>query len=169
MNKTIFIILLSIIGLCSCNEKEKKEVKDDNYYFDIYAPNDSENSSGTTTKKKLIDHKQFETEFKNIDWESYPANPTISVYNKNSILWVALYATSQDSEKLQMFLIGHHYKKEKKNIFGKIKEKDFSTTHFMVGNDKVLPLFELYFKDNKTEKIINKLKELDKQFKEETK
>lgn len=156
------------MGLCSCNEKEKKEMSND-YYFDIYAPNDSENKSGTTTDKKLIDFKQFETEFQNIDWNSYPANPTISVYNKSSTLWVALYATSQDAKKLKMFLIGHHYKKETKNIFGKTKEKEFSTTHFMVGNDKVLPLFELYFKDNNTERIIKKLKELDEQFKEETK
>tara|TARA_R110002049_G_scaffold116110_1_gene268442 strand:+ start:1870 stop:2373 length:504 start_codon:yes stop_codon:yes gene_type:complete len=167
MKKTILLVLV-VIGFYSCSEKEKKEMKNE-YYFDIYTPNDPENNSGTTTDKKLINYIQFETEFKNMNWNSYPANPTISVYNKNSILWVALYATSQDAEKLQMFLIGHHYKKETKNIFGQTKEKDFSTTHFMVGNEKVLPLFELYFKDNKTERIIEKLKELDKQFKEETK
>ncbi|WP_299119470.1 hypothetical protein [uncultured Winogradskyella sp.] len=166
MKKTIFTIL-TVIGLYSCNDKKQKELKDE-YYYDIYAPNDLENNSGTTTDKQLIDYNKFKTEFKDIDWDSYPANPTISVYKKNTILWVALYATSDNSEKLQMFLVGHHYKEYIKNIFGKTKEKDFSTTHFMIGKDKVLPLFELYFKENNNDGIIKQLKKLDKEFKNET-
>ena len=141
---------------------------EEGYYFDIYAPNDPENKSGTTTDKKPIDYNNFEKEFKGIDWESYPANPTISVYNANTILWVALYATSEDADRLHMFIVGHHYKKEVKSLFGKKKEKDFSTTHMMVGNDKVLPLFKQFFENNSTENIINELKRLDEQFKQET-
>jgi len=166
MKKTL-IILLAIVGIYSCNQKEKNEMKE-RYYFDKYTPNDPENKSGTTTDKKTIDYNSFEKEFREIDWESYPANPTISVYNKNTILWVALYATSEDVDKLQMFIVGHHYKKDVKTLFGKKKEKDFSTTHMMVGKDKVLPLFKFYFDNNNTEEIIAKLKRLDAQFKQET-
>ncbi len=68
-----------------------------------------------------------------------------------------------------MFLIGHQYKKVKKNIFRQINEKDFLTTHFKVRKDEILPLFKLYFNENKTEKIIIRLRELDKEFKAVTK
>ena len=141
---------------------------EEGYYFDIYAPNDPQNKSGSTTDKKPIDYNNFEKEFREIDWESYPASPTISVYNGNKILWVALYATSEDADQLQMFIVGHHYKKEVKNFFGKKKEKEFSTTHMMLGKDKVLPLFKLYFESNSVVNIINELKRLDEQFKQET-
>ncbi len=156
--KKILLIFTAILGLQSCNQKEKTEMEE-GYYFDVYTPNDPENKSGTATGKKIIEHDNFEKEFTGMNWDSYPASPTISVYNKNTILWVALYATSEDEDKLQMFIVGHHYKKE---------EKDFSTTHMIVGKDKVLPLFKMYFENNNSDEIITELNRLDEQFKQET-
>lgn len=151
-----YLILILIFSLYTCNKNEKKAV-DNTYYFDIYSPNDPENKSGTTTEKKETDFSSFNKIFRSMNWESYPANPTISVYNKNTILWVALYATSQDDQALQMFLIGHH------------SNSNASSTHFTIGKKQVLSLFKMYFYENNSEKIAEKLQELDEQFKEETK
>ena len=155
---------MTIAGFYSCNQKGEKNIEE-GYYFDIYTPNDLENKSGTSTDKKPIDFKRFEKEFGEIDWGGNTASPTIYVYNGNTILWVALYATSENVEKLQMFIIGYQYKKEL-NVGGEKKEKDFSTTHLTVGQDKVLSLFKLYFENNYTENIINQLKRLDEQIKQ---
>jgi len=142
------------------------------YTYDIYTPQDKENTSGSTSEKKLLDYSEFEDHFANIDWDKYPASPTITVYNDNagSNLWVALYATSEDEEKLRMFVIGHKYLKESKGFFGlgKLKFKPTMTTHFTVGKENVLKLYKSYFKNN-SESIIQELEMSDSEFKQKTK
>ena len=90
-----------------------------------------------------------------MDWASYTASPTISVYHQNSILWVALYAVSDDADPLQIFLIGHHYQ---------IEDQDTSTLHRTIGKDKVLPLFQRYIANSNTDTITQALQQLDSTF-----
>ena len=143
-----------------------------NYTYDIYTPKDKENTSGSISEKKTLDYPEFEDYFANIEWDKYPASPTITVYNGNtgSNLWVALYATSEDGQKLRMFIIGHKYLKESKGLLGlgKPKLKDIMTTHFTVGKENVLKLYKSFFKNN-SDSILHELALSDSEFRENTK
>jgi hypothetical protein len=142
-----------------------------NYTYDIYTPQDKDNTSGATSEKKALDYAEFEDHFVNMEWDTYPASPTITVYNDKlgSNLWVSLYATSEDEQKLRMFIIGHKYLKESKGLFGlgKPKLKDTMTTHFTVGKENVLKLFKSFFTNNSGD-ILYQLALSDAEFKKNT-
>lgn len=130
------------------------------FQFDIYTPLDSENSKGETTQKKWTSEKEFIDLLENIEWSNYPAPPTINVYepNSNILLWVSLYATSDDND--EMFIVGYHRFVQFRTLlgFGKVKEKEKITTYFVVGRDGVKSVFSSYFQShlNSMEKQLEK-------------
>jgi hypothetical protein len=119
------------------------------YTYDIYTPNDKENSSGSVTEKQPLRYADFEKIFLNMEWDKYPAAPTITVYQENELplLWVALFATSEDEEKTRMFIIGYKRMEEKKGFLGLGKStlKEKMSMHYAVGNEGVLKLFQSFF------------------------
>lgn len=123
-----------------------------NYTYDLYTPNDKENSSGTVSEKQPLSYPEFESLFLNMQWDQYPASPTISVYQDNDLplLWVALMATSEDEEKTRMFIIGYKRMEEKRGFlgFGKATLQPKMTMHYAVGNEAVLKLFNAFFENN---------------------
>ena len=115
------------------------------YRYDIYTPNDQENSSGSVTEKQPLSYADFERLFINMEWDNYHASPTITVYQDNELplLWVALFATSEDEDKTRMFIIGYKRMEEKKGFlgFGKATLQQKMTMHYAVGNEAVVKLF----------------------------
>lgn len=120
------------------------------YTYDIYSPNDKENSSGSVTEKQPLSYTDFESLFINMEWHNYPAAPTITVYHENELpqLWVALFATSEDEDKTRMFIIGYKRMEEKKGFLslGKPTLKEKMTMHHTVGNEGVVKLFREFFR-----------------------
>ncbi len=90
------------------------------YHYDLYTPNDKENSSGFVTEKQPLSYADFESIFLNMEWDNYPAAPTITVYQDNELplLWVALFATSENEDKARMFIMGYKRMEEKKGFLG---------------------------------------------------
>ena len=119
------------------------------YTYDLYTPNDKENSSGTVTEKQPLSYADFENIFLNMEWDNYPAAPTITVYQDNELplLWVALFATSEDEGKTRMFIIGYKRMEEKRGFlgFGKATLQPKMTMHHTVGNGVVMKLFREFF------------------------
>ncbi|MBL0268071.1 MAG: hypothetical protein IPP99_05240 [Chitinophagaceae bacterium] len=137
------------------------------YRYDIYTPNDQENSSGTVSEKQAISYSEFERLFLSMQWDQYPASPTISIYKESDLplLWVALFATSENEDKARMFIIGYKRMEEKKGFlgFGKPTLKEKMTMHHTVGNEGVVKLFREFF-DYEPSAFLNALKEFDDDF-----
>ena len=119
------------------------------YRYDIYTPNDQENSSGSVTEKQPLSYADFERLFINMEWDNYHASPTITVYQDNELplLWVALFATSENEDKARMFIMGYKRMEKKKGFlgFGKTTLKPKMTMHYTVGSEGVLKLFQSFF------------------------
>ncbi|MBL0270179.1 MAG: hypothetical protein IPP99_16370 [Chitinophagaceae bacterium] len=141
------------------------------YTYDLYTPNDKENSSGSVTDKQSLSYTDFETIFLNMEWDNYPAAPTITVYPDNELplLWVALFATSEDEEKTRMYIIGYKRMEEKKGFlgFGKATLQQKMTMHYAVGNEAVLKLFREFFNYDPAD-FLNALIECDNEFSNKT-
>ena len=137
------------------------------YRYDLYTPNDKENSSGSVTEKQPLSYADFERLFINMEWDNYHASPTITVYQDNELplLWVALFATSENEDKARMFIMGYKRMEEKKGFlgFGKSTLKEKMTMHHTVGNEGVLKLFREFF-DYEPSAFLNALKEFDDDF-----
>lgn len=119
------------------------------YHYDIYTPNDQENSSGFVTDKQSLSYLDFERLFLSMEWDNYPAPPTITVYRENELplLWVSLFATSENEDKARMFIVGYKRMEEKKGFLGLGKPtlKEKMTMHHTVGNEGVVKLFREFF------------------------
>lgn len=141
------------------------------YSYDLYTPNDKENSSGTVSEKQPVSYAEFENLFVNMQWDQYPASPTISIYQENDLplLWVALMATSEDEEKTRMFIIGYKRMEEKRGFlgFGKATLQPKMTMHYAVGNEAVLKLFQSFFQHER-DAFVAELAFCDAAFKEQT-
>lgn len=74
------------------------------------------NSSGSVTEKQPLSYADFERLFINMEWDNYHASPTITVYQDNELplLWVALFATSENEDKARMFIIEYKRMEERK-------------------------------------------------------
>ena len=138
------------------------------FQLDIYIPNDKQNSSGTTSQKKIVNYSEFEKIFVGLPWDDYEASPTIAVHDGTNILWVALFASEDDETRTRMYIVSHRYQKAKKKFFGGTKLKDIATTHFMIENETVLSLFKSYFSAKSLEEILEALDKHDGEFLKET-